>query len=66
MACEVVIMWKSKKLIEQEKEIDALLSKIKPIDQFEREILSAMDNIDQANALIGSYLRCPQGISYGH
>ena len=58
-------MSKSKKRIEQEKEIDALLSKLKPIDQFEREILSAMRDIDQANALIKRYLQCHQGRSYG-
>jgi len=59
-------MWKSEKLIQQEKQIDELLAKLKPINEFEADINGAMANIDQANALIRGYLWRPTGLLNGH
>lgn len=50
-------MWKSEKLLRKEAEIEQLLSSLKPIDQFEKEINHAMNNLDIANGFIGEYIQ---------
>ena len=58
-------MWKSEQLIKQENEIDALLAKLKPLDQFEKEINAANKVFDQANTNIKNYINTQQRLTYG-